>query len=130
MATQTQAPDTAPATEEMFEATSSPMKRAGDFTNGIGTGLNDIANRDVLLVGFTVGERNVFDQRQDATVPRTFVEMDIKEIDKPDAAPKRYHAWSPALGERLNRIPTSALPVLARFHQVKTANGFAAWVID
>jgi hypothetical protein len=108
------------------------LQRAGEFTNGIGSNLNDIANKDVALIGYTIGERNVFDQRQDATVARTFVEVEIQELEdgQPNGMTKRYHAWSPALGERLSAIPPSSLPVLARFHQVKTANGFAAWILD
>jgi hypothetical protein len=108
-------------------------RRAGEYTNGIGSTLSEIEDKDVLLISYSVGKRRVFDQRQDATVERDFAEIVIRELAKsgsPIGMERKLHAWSPALCERLATIPSTALPVLACFHQVKTANGFAAWVLD
>jgi hypothetical protein len=115
---------TAPATKA--------MRRAGEFTSGIGNNLTDIADRDVALMGYTISERRVYDARQDASVPRTFVEIDVQELDegKPNGHTRKYHAWSPALAERLSAIPLSTLPILARFHRVATQNSHSAWVVD
>ena len=115
-------------------ATQSPTapsyQRAGSFSNGIGNTLDALSGKDVLITELSVGKRRVFDQRQDATVERDFVHMVLAADPSKPEQTGEYHAWSAALAERLSAIPASSLPVLARFTRVKTANGFAAWVVE
>lgn len=103
-----------------------PLKRASDFIEGIGPGIDQVQNRDMVLRNFDVSNRPM---RGESAV---FCSIGLSELDS-DGAPTdevtQYHAWSESLAEKLNQIGTGNLPVIVQFAKERTGSGFQVWTI-
>ena len=97
-------------------------KHAADYDTGIGDSLEKIADREVALLSYSVGERSMRGET------RTFVEMQL-DVDL-NGESRTYHAWSDSMAEKLSRIPAGDLPVLITFTRVATAGGFRVWTFS
>lgn len=124
--------------DEMAQVGKQTYERAADKIEGIGSNLDKIAGRDMLLHSFILDERPM---RGD---DKAFVTMSISDVDSPDEVIK-YHAWSDSLAEKLaqlspNYVPGEPLtlpfsytlsePLLVSFVRSPTASGFRVWTIE
>jgi hypothetical protein len=99
-------------------------RRASDLIEGIGANLDSIQDKDVLLKGFTIQERNMPNET------RTLLMLEIApDVTKPDET-KWYHAWSDSLANKLAEIPSDALPVIIKFTRMTTKSGFRVWSFE
>lgn len=99
-------------------------ERAADHVKGIGKSLTGIEGQDVLLVGYEYTSRKMRGEDSD------FVMLTIAvDPTKPDET-EEYHAWSGPLGEKLQTIDPTRLPMLATFVREGTSTpGYKVWTI-
>lgn len=126
------------------KTTTSQYARAGQYAPGIGDNLDKLANRDVLLVHYSLDERPL-SQRKDSetnddpapaptgrktTDLATIVFLTIAEdVSKPEET-TLFHAWSDSLAQKIAQIPTDKLPLLIMFSKVRTGGGFNVWTFE
>lgn len=133
--------------------TASKYRRASEFAPGIGSNLDGLINKDVLLVDFSIGERNINRRRDDedesadesengysrgrgsekATIVYLTIAEDPNSYDPEnrEGTTKMYHAWSDSLAEKLGEIPDkSILPLLIKFMRAGTAGGYRVWTFE
>lgn len=99
----------------------SGYRRASDFVEGIGKSLDEIENKDVLLVKFSITERTMEGEKR----PIVLLTLAL-DPDKPEDT-TLFHAWSESLATRLSEIPNDALPLIIAFEQTRTRSGFKVW---
>lgn len=107
----------------MANTPATEFKRATDYVEGIGSNLDAVQGRDVILRGYEVSNRPM---RGESAV---FVDLRISETDDPETV-TQYHAWSDSLGEKIGQIPQENLPVLIQFGKTRTSSGFNVWTIS
>ncbi len=95
-------------------STTSP-KRAATFAPGIGKGLTEILDVDVVVTKAWIGERTFDGELR----PIVIVTLDNGEM---------YHAWSASLADKIAEIPEDAYPLTFKFVKVPTRK-YAAGVI-
>ena len=107
-------------------------ERASTYVKGIGESLEKVADRDVLVHGFSVSHRPMRGE------PKTFVSLNLSTVNDPTNI-QLFHAWSDSLADKLADLPAErtdeddvrvyvlASPLLLTFERVATAAGFRVW---
>ena len=89
-------------------ATANTPKRAATFAPGIGKGIKELLNRDVVVVKASISERNYSGEMS----PIVIVTLEDGSI---------YHAWSQSLCDKIAEIPDDAWPLVFKFVSVPTS---------
>jgi len=87
--------------------TPNPVKRAATFAPGIGPGIIEILDQDVVVVKANIQERNFDGEPR----PCVLITLDNGKI---------YHAWSEALASKISEIPEDEYPLTFKFIRVPT----------